>query len=129
MLAVDTNVVVRYLTRDDAHQAARAAALIDGEPVFIPTTVVLEAEWVLRTAYQFPKAHIYNGIRILVGQPTVTVEQPEALSRALAWAEQGVDFADALHLAASRHCVGFASFDRALAKSARNVIDMPVRSP
>ncbi len=48
MLAIDTNVIVRYLVADDREQARRARELIDGGRVFIATTVLLETEWVLR---------------------------------------------------------------------------------
>jgi len=48
MIAVDTNIVVRLLTNDDPEQAGRAAAVVKNGPVFIPKTVVLETEWVLR---------------------------------------------------------------------------------
>jgi predicted nucleic acid-binding protein len=53
MLAIDTNVVVRYLTGDDPDQAAKARRIVDGEAVLVTTTVLLETEWVLRGAYGF----------------------------------------------------------------------------
>src|ERR1041385_573755 len=53
MLAIDTNVVVRYLTSDHPKQAARAEALVERQDVFVATTVLLETEWVLRSAYGF----------------------------------------------------------------------------
>ena len=58
MLAVDTNVVVRYLTGDEVEQFAKAKALIDGEDVFVCTTVLLETEWVLRSLYGYPPAQL-----------------------------------------------------------------------
>jgi len=54
MLAVDTNVVVRFLTRDDHVQAARARLIFDRETVLLLKSVLLEAEWVLRSVYHFP---------------------------------------------------------------------------
>jgi predicted nucleic-acid-binding protein len=47
MLAIDTNLIVRYLTGDQPQQSQKAKALIDSEPVFVCKTVLLEAEWVL----------------------------------------------------------------------------------
>ncbi|MGD9814283.1 MAG: type II toxin-antitoxin system VapC family toxin [Hyphomonadaceae bacterium] len=129
MLAIDTNVLVRYLTRDDARQAKRAAAAIDGGPVFIPSTVLLEAEWVLRTLYRIPPKEICAALRTLAGQPTVVLENAAATGAAMSWAEQGMDFADALHLAASSHCAAFISFDRSLAKRAKRIAGLPVRTP
>jgi predicted nucleic acid-binding protein len=51
MLAVDTNLIVRYLTGDHPKQSAKARAVIDGEDVFVSTAVALETEWVLRRVY------------------------------------------------------------------------------
>jgi len=56
MLAVDTNVIVRYLTRDDAAQFAKADALVKNNDVYVCTTVLLETEWVLRRGYGFSRA-------------------------------------------------------------------------
>jgi len=53
MIAVDTNVVVRFLVRDDPKQAARAAELIRDNQIWISKTVLLETEWVLRSLYRF----------------------------------------------------------------------------
>ena len=64
MLAVDTNVIVRYLTRDDPEQFARASALIRSEDVFICTTVLLECEWVLRGAYRYSRDRIADALHL-----------------------------------------------------------------
>jgi predicted nucleic acid-binding protein len=129
MLAVDTNIIVRYVVGDDACQASQARALIDGEDVFIPMSVVLETEWVMRSVYGFAIAEIARALRTLAGQPTVTFEQPLIVSTALGWAEQGLDLADALHLAAARECAAFVSFDADLAKAAKRVGALAVRRP
>ncbi len=44
MIAIDTNIIVRYLTGDHPDQSPRARALVDGQPVFVPVTVALEVE-------------------------------------------------------------------------------------
>jgi predicted nucleic-acid-binding protein len=128
MLAADANVLVRYLTGDDPRQTARAKALIQRGEIFVPTTVLLETEWVLRKGYKFDTTRIVQALRTLAGEPSITLEQPLAASTAMDWAEQGLDFADALHLAASAHCEGFASFDRQLAKRA-GITGQQVRAP
>jgi predicted nucleic-acid-binding protein len=129
MLAVDTNVVVRYVVGDDRRQAEQARAVIDGEAVFIPLSVILETEWVLRSAYGYPFQRIAAALTTLAGQPSVTLEQPLVVRTAIGLAEHGIDFADALHLAASQHCAAFVSFDRDLAKAAKNAGAMNVRQP
>lgn len=119
MLAIDTNLVVRYLTGDDPAQAGRARAIIDGEPVFVPVTVLLETEWVLRGAYGHPPAQVVGAIRAFAGLPTVTVEDGGAIATALDLVERGMDFADALHLTRAARCDGFVTFDRRLVRIAR----------
>jgi predicted nucleic acid-binding protein len=52
VLAVATDIIVRYLTGDEPEQFAKARALIDGEDIFVCTTMSLETEWVLRGAYR-----------------------------------------------------------------------------
>lgn len=118
MLAIDTNVVVRYLTNDHPEQAARARAVIDGNPVFVPVTVMLETEWVLRSAYGYDRADVILALRAFGGLSTVSVEDADKAAAALDLAAGGMDFADALHLARSGHCDGFATFDRRLMKAA-----------
>jgi len=53
VLAIDTNLIVHYLTGDDPAQASRAGRIIEGQSVFVPLTVTLEVEWVLRSGYGF----------------------------------------------------------------------------
>lgn len=127
MIAIDTNVVVRYLTGDHPEQSARSRALIDDHPVFVPVTVILEVEWVLRSAYGAGAADTVAALRAFVGLPTVSVEDTDAVAAALDLAAMGVDFADALHMARSSHCDGFVSFDRRLVRAARAAGHMGVR--
>lgn len=119
MLAIDTNLIVRYLTGDHAKQSARARALIDGEPVFVAITVILEVEWVLRSAYAYQAADVARALRVFAGLPTATVEDGAMVAAALDRAEKGMDFADALHLTRTGHCEGFVTFDRKLVKAAK----------
>jgi predicted nucleic-acid-binding protein len=127
--ALDTNVVVRFLTGDDKRQAARARAAIEGGEVFIATTVFLESEWVLRSAYGFAADRIADAFRGLAGLPGVSVERPPALAQALAWMSAGMDFADALHLVKADGCTAFLSFDRRLAKAASALATLAVEIP
>lgn len=129
MLAVDTNLLVRYVTRDDAGQAARAKRLIDRDEIFVATTVLLETEWVLRSIYRFSRAEIAMAFRLFAGLPRVTLEDPVLTFQALDWLEGGMDFADALHLTKADSCEAFVSFDRRLAAAARRVGAVAVRVP
>ena len=129
MLAVDTNIIVRYLTRDDAEQFARASALIGAEDVYVCTTVLLETEWVLRRGYRLSGKRVGAALAAFAGLPRVTLEDPAAAAKALEWMRRGMDFADALHLARATGCEAFVSFDRQLAAVANTVSEVKVRTP
>ena len=125
MRAVDTNVVVRYLTGDDPGQAARARAVIDAGNVFVSTTVLLESEWVLRSVYGLSRTEVAAALRAFAGLPDLSVESPAVLSEALDHAERGLDFADALHLGAAARCEALLTFDLRFIEQAGG---MPVRA-
>lgn len=112
MRAVDTNVIVRYLVGDDPEQAEKARGVIGREAVFVPRTVVLEVEWVLRGVYGMAVGRVIPALRALAGAPGVVVEDAAMVAKAMDWAEAGMDFADALHLAAAGECEGFVTFDK-----------------
>ena len=129
MLAVDTNVVVRYLVADDPSQSTAARTLIDGNDVFVCTTVILETEWVLRSVYGFSATHCAKALNDFAGLPTVTLEDPVTVRRALDWVRQRIDFADALHLAKAGDCDAFVSFDRAFLKAVKELPGVKARTP
>lgn len=129
MLAVDTNVVIRYLANDDARQSPQARTLVDKNEVMVTATVLLEAVWVLRSVYKYSAQEVVAALKAFSGLPTIVLDQPSPIARAFNWASQGMDFADALHMATTRNCTSFASFDRDLAKIASRVADIPVRAP
>jgi predicted nucleic-acid-binding protein len=129
MLAVDTNVLVRYLARDDARQTAQAEELLRREEILIPKTVLLETEWVLRYSFGFERKLIDAAIRGVGGLPNIHFEDEAAVAKALGWFAAGMDFADALHLASSRATDGFATFDRRLAAQARKLTAIDVVIP
>ena len=129
MLAVDTSVIVRYLTRDDTGQFAKASALISGEDVYVCTTVLLETEWVLRRGYRFSCERVIAALIAFAGLPRVTLEDPSSTATALDWTRRGMDFADALHLAKAQGCEAFVSFDQRLAAAANAMSEVKVRAP
>ncbi len=119
MVAVDTNVVVRLVTSDHPAQTARAAAIFRAGPVYIPKSVLLETEWVLRYSYDLKSDAILRALRALLGLPNVSTEDPSAVVAALNLLEKGFDFADALHVASSATPGRFVTFDARLVRRAR----------
>jgi predicted nucleic-acid-binding protein len=118
MVAVDTNVLVRLITQDDAAQVARAARLFQREQVWIAKTVLLETAWVLKRLYGFTPQETTDALQALAGLSAVHLEDPLAVNQALSWLDAGVDFADGLNLASCGKAARFASFDARLLKSA-----------
>lgn len=131
MLAVDTNVVVRFLADDDAAQHKRAVALFRAHAIWLSKTVLLESEWVLRSAFGFAPRDIAQALQGLTRLPGVQCEDGPAVQSAIEALAAGMDFADALHLAGSRNAdEGFASFDRRFVNQARRQWpDVAVRTP
>lgn len=128
MRAIDTNVVVRFLTADDEKQARAARAAVAAGEIFVPLTVVLESEWVLRSGYGFDTGQIADGLSGLAGLPGVSVEDPALLATAIEWMRGGMDFADALHLVQAEGCSAFLTFDKKFAKAAKGRSAIPVEA-
>lgn len=126
MLAVDTNLVVRLVTNDDKAQATRAKAVFAANDIFVPKTVLLETEWVLRFTYELDRSSILLGLRGVLGMANVTGEDGANVAKALDWYDAGLDLADALHLAASGEARRFATFDTKLVKRAKGVAPIEV---
>lgn len=121
MLAVDTNVVIRFLVNDDAAQYQRTVALFRSRRIWISRTVLLESEWVLRKVYGFEQEAIADAFSALISLPNVDCDAHAVISHAITGLRQGMDFADALHLQSALHAgcsEGFASFDTRFIKRA-----------
>ena len=122
MIALDTNVLVRYLVEDDAHQAELAAALIDrvvenGDSLFVSDIVVCETVWVLSSSYRFGRAQIAAVLRDVFRARHLTFTAHDQLALALAaYATGKGDFADYLlrEQARAAGCDDVATFDRVL---------------
>jgi predicted nucleic-acid-binding protein len=125
--AVDTNILARYYLRDDAAQGRIAASVLSSGDVFVPKTVILELEWVLRYVADQPEKKVIECLAHLIALPKITVEDRDEIDAALSDCRKGIDFADALHLAASEACSELLTFDdRRYARRARK---LRLRSP
>jgi predicted nucleic acid-binding protein len=126
VLAVDTNIVVRLLTADEPDQAERARAIFEREAVLLLKTVMLEAEWVLRSLYRFDRIRIADTFMALIALPAVECEDLNTVAKAIGWMRNGLDFADGLHVASATSVGKFVTFDGELAKRAAKITDIPV---
>lgn len=118
MRALDTNVLVRALVQDDPAQAKRAQDFLSAQPVYVPITVVLELEWVLRSRYGFSRRAIADAMEKLAVLENAVIGEQAAVVAASRKMRQGWDFADALHHSLSAGCEDFATFDTRLVRRA-----------
>ncbi len=120
-IAIDTNVLVRFLTNDDKRQAELAKSAIKAaDAVFVSTTVLCETVWVLSRAFKLPREEIFNVLSAFITSDRVQVNRLEA-EAGLVHLGLGGDFADGvilLHAEQSR-ADRFVTFDRNFAKSSR----------
>jgi len=121
VVGADTNVILRFLTRDDGAQAARAASLLSTRLVWISKTVLIESAWVLQSLYGFTAIEVNQALKGFAGLPSVRLEDPLQVANAFEWTALGIDFADAMHLASSAGTTRFLTFDRRFARRAKRL--------
>ncbi len=129
--AADTNILARLYLRDGAVQGRIAARALAAGDVFIPKTVILELERVLRYVADQPESKVIECLAHLIALPGITVEDRDEIEAAVSHTPNGIDIADALHLAASKSCSELLTFDdRSYARRTRKVrIKPPVQVP
>lgn len=124
MIGLDTNVLVRYIVRDDPAQTAKADAVVDrldpDEQGFVSVLVVAELHWTLLRAYRFSRSDCAAVIAGLLASSELRVEDAALVRRALGRVGQGADLADALigELAAAAGCTATVTFDQRAARQA-----------
>jgi predicted nucleic-acid-binding protein len=118
MIGLDTNILARFLLKDDAAQFKLAKELLARNQSYTaPPTVILELVWVLES-YDCTREEILLALHTLLGLPNFKPKSFESLCHAINWYEAGMDFGDALHLALSVEDDSFVTFDKSLGKLA-----------
>ena len=120
MAGLDTNVLARWIVDDDPRQAARVKRLFEEaveqeSPLFVPSTVMLELEWVLRSRYRFDKSTVLGAFNALLETQELEFQDEPTIERALSFYRQNsADFADCLHAGQcnSARRVPMVTFDR-----------------
>lgn len=111
MRGIDTNIVVRLLLRDEPAQVQQVDELVAAGGLFVPFTVLIETEWVLRAVYKFERSTIANLLRSLAIIEGVCVPDRSGVLWACERYSKGADFADMIHLLATESAE-FLTFDR-----------------
>jgi predicted nucleic-acid-binding protein len=119
MRAIDTNVLVRLLTRDDPKQAALADAFVQSG-AWVSVLALAEATWVLGTVYDRNAAHIARAVEMLLNHQRLTLQEPETVAAALETFRRrpALGFSDCLlvELARTAGHLPIGTFDRDLSK-------------
>ncbi|WP_028045243.1 PIN domain-containing protein [Cellulomonas sp. URHE0023] len=124
MIALDTNVLVRYFVRDDAPQTAVADSIIENltprDPAFVGLLVLVELWWVLGVAYAIPTSDRRDVLTGLLDSEEIAVEDPDLVRSALRKVNHRTDFPDLLiaESAAQRGCTATVTFDKSAARYA-----------
>lgn len=137
MIAVDTNILARFYCDDPDDPEATTQRPLARETVlasaalFVPRTVILELEWVMRGFYGLDREDVCRTIDHLLGMPHVTVEDWGMVKDAADLHRSGLDFADALHWAACSACDAMTTFDdrRFRRRAKRLGLNPPVLKP
>jgi len=126
---IDTNILIRLLTKDDFEQYQTIYTLFQHQNILLIDSVLLEAELVLRYVYKFEKERIIQSFKKLLSLQNVFTENSQIINNALNWAEQGLDFPDALHLTKSQTESVFLTFDQRFIKKSKNIGNCEVQQP
>ena len=124
MIALDTNVIVRFLVEDDKAQSRQAKRLIESvvnrdDKVFLSDLVMVETVWVLSRSYGFDRMEIAEALRMVLSAKNIEFESSDRLAKALrSYVEGRAGFSDYLirEIALEHNCEHVATFDKRLLK-------------
>jgi predicted nucleic-acid-binding protein len=125
MIGIDTNIVLRYLLKDDPALSPRALEIIAGNDCFVSRAALTEVVYTLESYYRSSRAEIGRALNALLSVQRVTVEDRAVTERALSWYKAGMDFGDAMIAASSHGSASVATFDRDFARLARKLRTAP----
>ena len=128
--ALDTNVLVRALVHDGSKHCAISLGLLEDMHLYIPLTVVLETEWVLRAHFELDRKTVNRLMISVLSRDNIEVENRASVENAVLAHQKGWDFADALHVFGNTAADEFLTFDRKLVKfAAKHGSPIPVYTP
>ena len=128
LTAVDTNIILRDILRDDPVQSVLAAGIMQSGDILIVTTVLAEIEWVLRSVYKWSRAQINHALVALTSIENVMTEDETRGRWAIARHEEGADFADMLHVANAHNSDRFITFDQRVERYAGKNAGIPIET-
>lgn len=124
MKAVDTNILIRWITRDDPVQTPIADRVM-AQPNYVSLPVLLETAWTLGgEPFRLDRPSIATALRFVLATRTVTIQQEDGVAWAIERFAAGADIADMLHIVAARGSDAFLTFEKRMTKLAG--VDSPV---
>jgi predicted nucleic-acid-binding protein len=115
--AVDTNILARFILKDDIEQYAMARAILERD-IFVPITVLIELSWVLSVRYRLSRAVVHTALAGLIDLANVSIVDGSLVRWAMGRFAEGADLTDMLHLVMGRDATRFVTFDQGIARDA-----------
>ena len=125
MIGIDTNIVLRYLLKDDPALSPRALEIIAANDCFVTRAALTEVVYTLESYYRSPRAEIGRALDALLSLQRVSIEDRAVTERAVSWYKGGMDFGDAMIAASSHGLARIETFDRDFARLARKLRTAP----
>ena len=125
MIGIDTNIVLRYLLKDDPALSPRALEIIAANDCFVTRAALTEVVYTLESYYRSSRADIGRALGALLSLQRVSIEDRAVTERAVSWYNGGMDFGDAMIAASSHGSARVATFDRDFARLARKLRTAP----
>ena len=128
MIGADTNIALRLILQDDETQLALIESVMVDQRLFFPLTALMETGWVLASRYQLDRNTIADALMAFLALDRVEVARAELVGWAIERFRAGADWADMIHLAASRKVGGFLTLDRKLVQQAGERPPVPIET-
>jgi predicted nucleic-acid-binding protein len=125
MIGIDTNIVLRYLLKDDPALSPRALEIIATNDCFVTRAALTEVVYTLESYYRSTRADIGRALDGLLSLQRVSIEDRAVTERAVSWYKAGMDFGGAMIAASSHGAVRIETFDRNFARLARKLATTP----
>jgi predicted nucleic-acid-binding protein len=125
MIGIDTNIVLRYLLKDDPALSRRGLQIIARNDCFVARVALAKVVYTLESYYRSSRADIGRALDALLSVQRVAVEDRAVTERAVSWYKAGMDFGDAMIAASSHGSASVATFDRDFARLARKLLNAP----
>ena len=125
MIGIDTNILLRYLLKDDPALSPRALEIIAANDCFVTRAALTEVVYTLESYYRSPRADICRALDAVLSLQRVSIEDRAVTERALSWYKKGMDFGDAMIAASSHGAARVDSFDRDFARLAGKLRTAP----